>query len=69
MELVKKSNFGEWEGKVFLEKKRIRKFRFGGNCSQPPAVSVGRVSAFPKNPAPANAINPGICGLANPQTQ
>lgn len=78
MDLVKKSNFGvRGEGK-----KRIRNFRFGGNCSQAPRGSVGRFRHFPE-PSPrkrnksghlrtsglANAINPGIPGLENPQTQ
>lgn len=71
MELVKKSNF------------YVLEISFRGKLFPPPAVSVGKNSAFPRTTPdrkrnksghlrtcePANAINPGIPGLEIPQTQ
>ena len=89
MELVKKSNFGDKEGEIFWRRGDLKisfqklKISFRGILFPPPAVSVGRFSAFPRSTPdrkrnksrhlrtfePANAINPGIPGLEIPQTQ
>lgn len=45
MELVKKSNFGVGEG---VWGKGIRKFRFGGNCSQAARFGVVQIAQLPK---------------------
>ena len=45
MELVKKSNFGEGR---FTSKKGIRKFRFGGNCSQAARFGVVQIAQLPE---------------------